>query len=269
MVRWIIQNNLINENDTGQMQKACRDLGILYEEVKAIPFSPELPKFTIDETPNIYYGAITFMQNVYEQLNNPTGLFFDPETFTMENYLKHWGEHMLSSEATITTFPKFIMENHEPDSLWFIRPNEDSKAFAGTVMSYKDIRKWAGGIFTDSSEVVGITEDTKILVGEPYKIKKEWRNFVVDGKVVTSSRYREEFGLSKSATDIPDSMIQFIEDRIKEYKPHDVFAIDIGLCGDKYYIIECGCVNSMGFYEIDIFQFIKSISEYVENSGMV
>ena len=95
--RWIIQDNLIAENDRNQFQAACDKLGIAHHEVKVIPFSDELPDFPIDdEHENIYYGSTTFMNNLYKQLNKPRGLFYNHETFSMENYFNKWGEYMLN-----------------------------------------------------------------------------------------------------------------------------------------------------------------------------
>ena len=84
------------------------------------------------------------------------------------------------------------------------------------------------------------------------KLLFQWRNYVIDGKVVTSSMYRKNFKLNKDGNDIPPDMIKFVEDRCKEYMPHKVFAMDIALCGGDYYIIECGCLNSVGLYHCDL-----------------
>ena len=63
--------------------------------------------------------------------------------------------------------------------------------------------------------------------------------------------------------DIPKEMLTFVEDRIADYKPHDSFAMDIASTQDgTYYIIECGCLNSVGFYHADIKEIVKSISEW-------
>jgi hypothetical protein len=50
--------------------------------------SSELPKFTIDEKRNIYYGSTTFMNNIYKLLDKPKGLFYNHETFLMSNYIE-------------------------------------------------------------------------------------------------------------------------------------------------------------------------------------
>lgn len=135
-VRWIIQNNLIAENDLNELQNGCKDIGAEFEEVIVIPFSTEIPKFTIDDKVNIYYGATTFMDNIYEQLDKPEGLFYNHETYSMENYIKQWGEHMLNCDAQITSIGDFItypkLFGKEDEDI-FIRPDGDGKEFDGQV----------------------------------------------------------------------------------------------------------------------------------------
>jgi hypothetical protein len=259
--RWIIQNNLIAENDIKQLQNSCKGLDIEFEEILVIPFSKEIPKFTIDNKANIYYGSTTLINNVYKQYNRPIGVFYDDITFTMENYLNVWREHMLSYGAKITTLKEFTKETHKDDELFFIRPNADDKSFGGEVLDFKKIKDWHKNFTRDDN--VELTEDTKILVGEAFNIEKEWRNYVVNGKVVTSSLYRKNFKLSKSREDAPTSMIKFVEDRCKEYQPHDIFAMDIALNDGEYYIIECGCLNSVGFYASDISKIVKEVSNFI------
>lgn len=267
--RWIIQDNLIAENDRNQFQQACDELDIEHHEVIVVPFSKELPEFPVDDDyENIYYGSTTFMNNLYEQLDAPTGLFYDHETFSMENYINQWGEHMLNADARITTVYDWINYGDLDGEQYFVRPDGDGKEFDGTVGNKTEL-------WTMLKRMVeyegGVTNDTKILVGEPYNIHREWRNYIVNGKVVTSSRYRNNFRLAKSGTDIPEDMIKFVEDRCKEYQPHDVFAMDIAEVKDdgemRYFIIECGCMNSVGFYHADIKKYVEATTEYIKNKS--
>lgn len=264
-IRWIFQNNLISENDRNQFQIACNKLGISCHEVMVIPFSPELPDFPIDdEFENVYYGATTFMNGIYEKFR-PIGLFYNHVTFSMENYLSKWGEHMLNFGARIKTVEEFIGEDNNSEENCFIRPDSDEKEFDGQVIKFKD----AKSLFVRAMAYeTNLKYDSKILVGPAYNIRKEWRNFIVNGKVVTSSRYRENFKLSKSAEDIPADMIEFVEKMCRIYQPHDVFAMDIAEVKDEnsqstYYIIECGSMNSVGFYSADIEAYVRSVSDYV------
>lgn len=260
-IRWVIQQNLISEKDLAEVRAACTGYGIAFEEIIVIPFSPDVPAFTRDERTNIYYGSTTLMYNIYRQLNKPRGLFFDEEAFTSGNYIAQWKTHMLNYGAKITTFREFGAETHPADSLWFMRPDADDKSFDGDVRTFAEIQQFIANA-TKYDNVI-LTEETRILVGPPYTIEKEWRNYIVNGKVIASSLYRSNGRLNKSRHDRPEAMIRFAEERCREYVPHAVFAMDIALCGGQYFIIECGCLNSVGFYDADIPAIVKAVSEYV------
>lgn len=255
--RYVIQNNLIAENDLKQLQNACLNNNIEFEEVTVIPFTTELPKFTLDEKSNIYYGSTTFINNVFQQLK-PASIFFDPSQFLISNYISRYKDLMLNSEARLTTIREFIKEDLADDSLWFVRPDADDKSFDGNVMSFSKLKNWQSNMlqFDDTK----LTLDSKIIINAPYNLKKEWRNFVVNGEVVTSSLYRENFRLKKSNTDIPLEMLEFVKRACEIYQPAKAFAMDIALCGDEYYIIECGCINSVGFYHADIEKLVKALT---------
>jgi hypothetical protein len=259
-IRWVVQNNLYSESDYDKIKHTCDLNNINFEGVKIIPFSPDLPGFTIDEKTNIYYGSISFINSVYTQLNKPKGVFFN-DSFSMEKYLSVWGEYMINSEAKLTSFKEFSSQNHDKESLWFIRPDADDKSFAGQVMSFEDIIDWETRM--QKVDNIVLDENTKIIVSPPYNIRKEWRNYIIGGKVITSSLYRKDFRLNKSRKDCPEDMIKFVEDRCKTFMPHDIFVMDIALCGGEYYIIECGSMNSCGFYDCDVSLLIEKISEFI------
>jgi len=264
-VRWVIQNNLIAENDLNQLQEACKHLGVEIEEVLIIPFSDELPEFTYNKR-NVYYGSTTFMNNLYDELT-PDGLFYNSALFSMRNYIHQWGDHMLNSSSSIVKLEEIVHNTtwehwvKNPDEMIFMRPDGDGKEFDGQVGTFDDLK----GMLERTLKYDGPLElDSLILISEAYNIHKEWRLYIVGGEIVTSSRYRKDFRLSKSSTDIPEDMLDFARDRMKEYMPHDNFAMDICSTHDgTYYIIECGCLNSVGFYHADIGKIVKAVTEWM------
>lgn len=262
-IRWVIQNNLIAENDLNELQTACKVVGAEFQEVLVIPFSDELPEFTYNRN-NVYYGSTTFMNNIYTELS-PKGLFYSDDEFSMAKYLQKWGMNMLSYGAQILTIKDFI---ESPLSWWltdeniFVRPNGDGKEFDGQVGSYENIKTMLDRTIKFEGP---LSYDSIILVGKAYNIHKEWRLYIVDGEIVTSSRYRKDFKLSKSNLDIPEEMLTFAKERMKEYMPHDNFAMDICSTHDgTYYIIECGCLNSVGFYHADIGKIVKAVTKWMK-----
>lgn len=263
-IRLVMQNNLISENDLGQIQQACQEAGAEVQEIIVTPFSTELPEFTYSNKNNFYYGSTTLMMNIYEQFRNPIGLFYN-ENFNMENYLRHWREYMFNNEAEVITVGDFLNNDTYFESRFdkmFVRPNGDGKQFDGQVGTIEEIC----GLFNRTIEYEGpLDRDSKILVGPAYNIHKEWRLYIVGGEIVTASRYRTDFKLSKSKDDIPEDMLDFARARISEYRPHDNFAMDIASDHDgTYYILECGCLNSVGFYHCDINKLMKSIIEWMK-----
>ena len=260
-ITWVVQNNLIYEKDLANLENAISRVGAKLDSVRIVPFSDELPEFLRNDS-NIFYGSTTFMNNVYAKYGkNARGLFYDDKEFSMENYMEKWGREMLSYGAKFMTFDEFVNSpDMDPEQDWFVRPDADSKSFAGDVIKFKDIAEWHSKLLFD--DIYGLSGDTKIMVSTPYNIAKEWRCLVVNGKYITGSQYRGYLNLVKDPF-VPEEVIQYVEDRAKEYSPHDVFVMDIGLSGENYYIIECGCANSIGFYEMDVYEYVKAITNYI------
>src|SRR5687768_14015175 len=134
-IQWIVQGNLTSQDDLSGLKNGCRNNNIPFIEVKVIPFTSELPQFEILPC-NIYYGSATFINLIYENEITRRGLFFNPETFSIENYIDKWGKHMLNYGALVTTFKELMNCGYEDQRLLFIRPNDDSKSFAGEVRRF-------------------------------------------------------------------------------------------------------------------------------------
>lgn len=167
---------------------------------------------------------------------------------------------MLNHGALFTTFEALIGNNeYAPGKLLFIRPDDDSKSFAGEVMRFDEIADWYKKLTV--AENTHLLPETKIVVSEPYNIQYEWRLWIVNKKVVAASKYREYFRLKKEEG-CPAHVIAFAEERCREYTPHEVFVMDVCLCGDEYFIVECGCMNAAGFYKANIQQIVVAASDY-------
>jgi len=258
MARLILQQNLLAENDFIELSAICNEHGIDVEPVNVIPFTTDLPEFSVQPN-NLYYGSTTFINNVHEQLN-PVGVFYDAEKFKISNYVKQWGEHMLNSTAIFTTIKELASFNYDPKEMLFIRPDGDGKEFDGQVIEFEKIKEWDKNLILVSEK---FTRNSPVLVSAPYNLAKEWRLYVVDGNIITGSQYREYFKLKKSAY-VPDSVIEFASYRVHEYSPSSCFAIDICETGGELYIVECGCINSVGFYASDKKKLLLALLESVE-----
>jgi hypothetical protein len=201
-IQWVVQRNLTSQSDFEQLKESCHKIGVAFIELDIIPFTAKLPNF--DRSRNsIIYGSTTFNGLAFEDANLRKGLFFNEVTFSIENYIEKWGGHMLNDDASVITFEELIDgNNYSPDKLLFIRPNDDSKSFAGEVKPFEQISDWYEKL--KAVENTNLSLESKIIVSEPYNIHYEWRLWIVNKKVVAASKYREYFKLKKDNYDDND-----------------------------------------------------------------
>lgn len=255
-VIWVVQNNL-SRSGSDVLNNACTTLDIPIQLISVIPFDPESPQIEVEGLV-IFYGATNFINVVHKSGKWKPAVFFDESKFRISEYMKHW--KMLNENAEITTLKEFGSRNLNPDDLYFIRPDKDLKEFAGEVIRFGTFSEW-----TDRISFGDELFDCEIIVAEPVGIADEWRLFIVNGKVVTSSHYRT-YGLLTSFPETPQEVIIFAEEMAKIWSPAEVFVLDVGKSGNDLYIIEANCMNSSGFYCADVVKLVKTITEFVLRS---
>lgn len=262
-INWILQGNLVKPDLLHQLRAALDQERISYEEIKIVPFADTLPPIRKSGARRVFYGSTALMLNAYRDARYRAGVFYDPATFNIASYLQHWGERMLNHDSRVTTFPAFATRLHDEDSEWFLRPNEYNRAFSGRVMRFSDIQKLAAELGVSDNPHLG--PDTQIVVSSPKSIACEWRHFIVQGKIISSSRYARYGEPALSSRDVPADLLRFVEECCEAYTPHDVFVMDTALCNGRYAIIECNCFNGAGFYEHDITAVVRAVNQYLKN----
>lgn len=264
-LKWVIQNNLGKLEDHDKMIEACKKFNYLYESIQVIPFDDILPDID-NKIPTIFYGSTNFINQIYKSNNWKIGTFFNSNAFKYTMYISQYNENMLNYISRIIKLKDLDKLNWKDDELYFVRPNNDLKEFAGEVMNFGQLKEWYNKLqdlnsLNDSKVLLNL--DTQIIISEPFNISDEWRLFIVNGKVSSGSHYRSYMKLDVHE-DIPQSLIDYVEDMCKIWMPSQVFVMDVGMSNDKYYIIECNCFNSSGFYKSNIEKIIYDVSEYVK-----
>lgn len=263
-IHWILQKNLIKEKIFLEIKEALKSDDISFEEVRIIPFSDELPEIKESNDFKIFYGSTTLVLNAYKLDKFKEGIFYDKEVFNMRNYFKEWGNHMLNYDSEILTFNEIINKDYK-NGTWFVRPIYDDKSFSGRLMTFTEIENLEKSLVESNNPY--LTVNTQVAISKPKDIEKEWRHFVVDKKIVSSSKYAENGNLSKSRIDVPDELLKFVEDRCNEYVPNNIFVMDTALCDDKFKIVECNCFNDTGFYDNDIKDIIKAVNNSIRKGN--
>ena len=130
----------------------------------------------------VFVTGTTSMNLVSAKHDWKPGYIDSPDLMTC---IDHWGDLCLNAQALFGTLGDIA----PPDGDFFIRPNLDSKAFAGTVMSCKEFEDWRN----DLMSIAGYTTlppETEVVIAPLQTIWSEYRCIMIDGRYVTGSRYK-------------------------------------------------------------------------------
>lgn len=262
---WIINTNLKREGGYDALIAALERQGIGYVLVRKPPFTDYLVAMhdDLDEQGNnkpvmldhiegpVFVTGTTSMNGVSAAHGwQPGYISAEPVSACIE----HWGEHCLNADAVFGEIATIVA----PPGEFFIRPDADSKAFAGTVMSTDNFEEWRRQI-TDIKGWTTCPPDTRVLIAPLHEIWAEYRCCVVDGRVVTASRYKTGNTVAYSS-DVGPMVLDFAKARVAEWNPRIAFILDVAHTPDGMKVIETNAISSSGFYAMDMNIFVGEIS---------
>lgn len=249
--------------DHDALMIGVKQSGIDYTPIKVIPFDYEYvegepyPGY-FKTIPVIALGSTTLIK-VAQNLGWTPGVWAGDE-FEYDQYIAHYGEAMLNSDAEYFAFkdvPRF-------EGLKFIRPVKDSKAFAGTIIDGTEFEAWQ-----DAQIEMGVTlfPETPVLVAEPTRIDAEYRFFVVDGKVLTGSMYMYKQRLQPRELeyeyDLDMAAMAYAQSQVDRWQPAPAFVIDVAamdMQAKTFRIIEINGFNAAGFYKADVGKVLAAVN---------
>ncbi len=256
-MHWILQDNLFNENAYQVLLDTIKQFGLSHSVHKVVPFVGELhPDIGLDTNNVICMGSYSLRHIARQRQWNPG--VFDLEPFNFHVQLEHWDNNMLNSDATVSKFKDVVFKSERH----FVRPIEDSKIFSGAIFHQEDFEDWQHKV-CELNEHYGNTVSSESLVQTCAlkNIYSEHRFWIVRGKIVTASTYKQ--GRSVIYSELPSSSFVFpyVEEMIKVWQPHDAFVMDIADTEDGLKIIEINTLNSSGFYAANIQKLVMSLED--------
>lgn len=250
---YLIQENTFKESGYGKLIHALGRLQLPYEIIQVLPFIDTL-EFKTDRKDVFCFGALK-LARIHKQYNwSPGVLMTDNHNYNV--YSKHYDENLLNHDSRICRFGD---DFEWPTEDLFIRPCDDSKVFDGKIFNVEEWSKLKE-YFKMEGLVTSLTDDTLIQVASPKKIYREFRFWIVNKRIITSSQYKlGDFVVFSDLID--ENAYEFCESMINEFQLADAFIMDIALTSDGPKIVECGCINCAGFYESDPQLLLMSLEE--------
>lgn len=255
-MQWLLQRL----EDTDKLAAALDRLGIAYSWHKIIPivgrFTPE--PVIADKNDIVIFGSYSVWRTAKRD-----GLW--PGVFKLKPFVRQrkWHPFLLNGkDALFLTVAEIPQRLASDGKLWFVRPVDDSKEMAGAVQSGAEIVASAERVLALAKREIprgSLRHDTKIMLTEPVKIFKEWRLWVVDGKVVTWSLYKEGSRVVYRH-EVDDDALAFGK-MLVEVNPgySRAYVLDVCRTADGLRMLETNNINSAGFYAADLMRLAAAI----------
>ena len=256
-MHWVIQGNMVWETAIERLAETLARLGVPVTLVKVVPFGGGLEPDIEVSGPTVVVGSMSLAHHAVRRGWAP-GAWINSETFGYGAYVDAFGELMLNHDAEVVRFADAL--NHGM-SRFFIRPDDDAKLFAGTIIARSELAEWQAKIaLADATWTM--TPDTKVIVSPIKTILTETRFIVVDGEVVTGSLYKSG-GRVVYDERVPPDAETFARRQAPLWTPDRVCVMDVAETPDGVRIVEFNSVNSAGWYACDVGKIVAAINNYL------
>lgn len=268
MTTWILERDVFSEECFGQMVAHFKAASIRHHIVRIVPFAhtidgkaPALP----DGEKVIVYGSIGVQKVCREQGWLP-GVFggHKPDAFSESAYFDALKDDYLLNDDMMTTRISKVGEyldglKQDADFDFFIKPDSDSKEFAGQVISRSGFAKWYQGMID-----IGYLDDNdfNVCISKVKDVGNEYRLVVVGGEISSGSLYkRHRVGFQQLG--FPDELIDFHKEVSRIYEPDDVYVMDVAVTANGWKLVEYNTFNSAGLYRCNVCKIINDINKFV------
>lgn len=251
---WLIQDDLYHDNRRGELKNTLERLDIPFISIKVSNNKIFSNEFINEEKLIITNGSV-MLSHIAKEKGWQPGSFLN-DNFSYDIWAVHYQNFLLNKNAVISS-----LENAKifSDNI-FVRPILDNKSFNGKVFTKEEFLKFQQNSINLKQ---GFPKpETQILISTPKKIGQEHRHYIVDGKVITSSRYKlsGQPNFSEGADNI---VIETVEEAIKSWQPARAFVLDTYIAGNEVGIVEIGCICHAGLYEADLMKIVNALDSMV------
>ncbi|MFZ6712910.1 ATP-grasp domain-containing protein [Undibacterium sp. TC9W] len=248
-MHWVIQRRIFKPGNYDLLIQALDSLEVAYTSVTIKPGTYDLEP-DVNLTGKVYVcGAIKLARIANERGWLPGSLL--NENFNFNVWQQHLGSELLNHAVGTGKLADIDTTRYKQ---FFIRPMEDNKAFDGTVIDNEMLADWR----SDPAKNNLLKLD--VMVSPVKDIYREYRLFVVNGRVVTGSLYKMA-GRPQVSADLDDEVLMYAQTIISKWTPAQAFVMDVCLSEDSYKVIEFNNINSSGFYASDVLKYVDAIQQ--------
>ena len=247
---WIVQEDIYARNQQYNLFDALTRLDIPFVKVQVNnnKIEPDIPAG--NESAIITNGSI-MLSNIGKAKGWEPGSLFN-DNFSYKVWAEHYKDLLINKNAVVSSLKDAKVTSDKV----FARPVLDNKSFNGKVFTKEEFLKFQADSI--SSKQGSPKPDIEILVSTPKAIGQEHRHYIVDGEVITSSRYKLA-GKANFKEGADDAVIDVVNKAIKLFQPARAFVLDTYIAGDEIGIVEIGCICHAGLYDADLIKLVSAL----------
>lgn len=253
---YLIQSNIHSDPEHYKVFDVLDDLNLPYETIEVDASTQEITVASGRKDVFIY-GSVKLARLAKANTDWIPGSFYGGN-HTFEVYSTYYKHHLLNYETVIFKFSETI--EWLPGEEKFIKPYKDAKVFTGRVFTEM---KWND--FVQQSllqpKTPMLNQETLVQASRPQELIKEARLWIVGGTVIAGVYYRFHGDLPFE-NEVSREGIEFAETMIHLFTVADAFVMDIGLTPGGWKIVEINCINSAGFYNLNVRTLFRALEAY-------
>lgn len=195
----------------------------------------------------IVYGTYPTVRHAMLKLGWKPGGWCADDDLDCATYYPHFAPFLLNSEAEILPGVGAIRDR---DRLFrtfgrngrvFARPTSTHKLFVGRLLSEAE--------FEAALAPTRYDPDTRILVGAPRALVREWRLVVAGDAVVAASQYAEA-GTRSIAPNCPSAVTEFAQTVLNgvKWRPDELFMLDVAETECELRLVEINSFSCSWLY---------------------
>lgn len=258
-MHWIVQENLINPATRDELLRLLTARGTPYTLARLKPIFNVLDNEVADPVGPVFVYGSTGLGEVSKARGWAPGYFDENLDYSM--MLREFGRLALNHDAICLPLGMLSRERmSNPPEDFFIRPVHDNKSFAGCTMNWAELAKFQAGVesVADHPDVTLRLRDRVVLA--PLKdIDEEYRFFVIGGRVVTGSRYKDS-GVVRSSTEIPAHIATFAQRCVEHWSPNAAYTLDLADTDEGPKVLEQNSANASGEYGCDLGAIVDAVN---------
>jgi hypothetical protein len=253
----IVERNVFAEDHWQILVDTLRRMGLDYEVVRYIPFEHQVEHVTPRK--DIWVWGALNMAHICSKYGWKPGSMYNAN-HDFEVYGPKFGlENMLNGDAHFMNIEEEVPSHME---YFFARPTGDTKSIKSQVYSakgWKDLVELSNSKHSDSPQS---PKGARVMLSSPKDTQQEVRCWVVNGKVVTASRYKLGFRVNKQNYDNESMFVDFAQSMVDKYQPAEAFVIDVCLSENLLKVVEVNCINCSGFYHANMPKLVEAIENH-------